>query len=155
MYVCADVFMYLFDRSVLSQGQNGRQIFVVDRDQRRGIPTLDSFLALNFSMADGTVMSDVTIPVKDSHLHTHYQPLTTYIHILKLTVKLSLLKSINWMHSFKVQFALLDRRVHAQPDGAVEYGAGVKGPSYIHTYTYIHICNIRTHKYLSLEIKFN
>ena len=59
------------------------------------------------------------------------------------------------MHSFKVQFVFLDRRVHAQPDGAVEYGAGVKGPSYIHTYTYIHICNIRTHKYLSLEIKFN
>ena len=67
VYVCADVFMYVSDRSVLSQGRNGRQIFVVDRDQRRGIPTLDSFLALNFSMADGTVMSDVklsSIPVK-------------------------------------------------------------------------------------------
>ena len=67
IYVCADVLMYVFDRSVLSQGQNGRKIFVVDRDQRRGIPTLDSFLALNFSMADGTVMSDVklsSIPVK-------------------------------------------------------------------------------------------
>jgi hypothetical protein len=59
--------MYVFDRSVLSQGRNRRQIFVVDRDQRRGIPTLDTFLALNFSMADGTVMSDMklsSIPVK-------------------------------------------------------------------------------------------
>ena len=67
MYVCADVFMYVFDRSVLSQGRNGRQIFVADRDQRRGIPILDTFLALNFSMADGTVMSDAklsSIPVK-------------------------------------------------------------------------------------------
>ena len=79
------------------QGQNGRQIFVVDRGQRRGIPNFDTFLALNFSMADGTVMSDAklsSIPVKDSHLHTHYQPLTRYIHILKLTLKLSLLISI-------------------------------------------------------------
>ena len=67
VYVCADVFMYVSDRSVLSQGRNGRQIFVVDRDQRRGISTFDTFLALNFSMADGTVMSDVklsSIPVK-------------------------------------------------------------------------------------------
>ena len=56
------------------QGQNGRQIFVVDRGQRRGIPNFDTFLALNFSMADVTVISDVklsSIPVKISFfLHT-------------------------------------------------------------------------------------
>ena len=57
------------------QGQNGRQIFVVDRGQRRGIPNFDTFLALNFSMADVTVISDVklsSIPVKISFfLHTY------------------------------------------------------------------------------------
>jgi hypothetical protein len=49
------------------QGQNGRQIFVVDRGQRCGIPNFDTFLARNFSMADVTVISDVklsSIPVK-------------------------------------------------------------------------------------------
>eukprot|EP01035_Chromulina_nebulosa_P026893 gene26893-35276_t len=48
------------------QGQNGRQIFVVDQGQRRGIPNFDTFLALNFTMADVTVISDVklsSIPV--------------------------------------------------------------------------------------------
>jgi hypothetical protein len=63
--------------------------------------------------------------------------LTTYIHILKLTVKLSLLKSINSCIHLKYNFVFLERRVHAQPDGAVEYGAGVKGAPYIHTHTHI------------------
>ena len=64
------------------QGQNGRQIFVVDRGQRRGIPNFDTFLALNFSMADVTVISDVklsSIPVKISFfLHTNIH---TYMHL--------------------------------------------------------------------------
>jgi hypothetical protein len=82
--------MYVFDRSVR---RNGRQIFVVDRDQRRGIPTLDTFLALNFSMADGTVMSDAklsSIPVKIlytlsaiDNIHTHFEANSQVIIIKK------------------------------------------------------------------------
>lgn len=40
------------------QGQNGKEIFMVDKGERRGIPNFDTFLALNFTMADVYVMSD-------------------------------------------------------------------------------------------------
>ena len=51
------------------QGQNGREIFVIDNGKRRGIPNFDTFLALNFTMADVRVISDSRmgqIPFGDS-----------------------------------------------------------------------------------------
>lgn len=51
------------------QGQNGKEIFVVDQGHRRGIPNFDTFLALNFTMADVIVLSDAkigSIPVGES-----------------------------------------------------------------------------------------
>jgi hypothetical protein len=43
------------------QGQNGKEIFVVDDGKRRGIPNYDTFLALNFTMADVHVVSDAKL----------------------------------------------------------------------------------------------
>lgn len=43
------------------QGQNGKEIFVVDEGKRRGIPNYDTFMALNFTMADVYVLSDAKI----------------------------------------------------------------------------------------------
>ena len=43
------------------QGQNGKEIFVVDKGFKRGIPNFDTFLALNFTMADVVVISDSRI----------------------------------------------------------------------------------------------
>ncbi len=40
------------------QGQNGKEIFVVDGGKKRGIPNYDTFLAHNFTMADVIVVSD-------------------------------------------------------------------------------------------------
>jgi hypothetical protein len=58
----------------------------VDRGQRRGIPNFDTFLALNFSMADVTVISDVklsSIPVKISIFYIHtYMHSCTYIELI-------------------------------------------------------------------------
>ena len=51
------------------QGQNGKEIFVIDQGKRRGIPNFDTFLALNFTMADVYVISDArlsTIPIGES-----------------------------------------------------------------------------------------
>mmetsp|Transcript_58362 Transcript_58362/g.114773 ORF Transcript_58362/g.114773 Transcript_58362/m.114773 type:complete len:396 (-) Transcript_58362:190-1377(-) len=39
-------------------GQNGKEIFVIDQGKRRGIPNFDTFMALNFTMADVLVVSD-------------------------------------------------------------------------------------------------
>lgn len=43
------------------QGQNGKEIFVIDKGKRRGIPNYDTFIALNFSMVDVRVLSDTKI----------------------------------------------------------------------------------------------
>jgi hypothetical protein len=40
------------------QGQNAKEIFVLDNGKRRGIPNFDTFMALNFTMADVIVVSD-------------------------------------------------------------------------------------------------
>lgn len=51
------------------QGQNGKEIFVIDGGKRRGIPNFDTFVALNFTLADVIVISDTRvsqIPVGDS-----------------------------------------------------------------------------------------
>jgi len=45
----------------LVQGQNGREIFVMDQEKRRGIPNMDTFAANNFSMGDVRVISDKKI----------------------------------------------------------------------------------------------
>ena len=43
------------------QGQNTKQIFVLDRGLKRGIPNWDTFVGLNFSMADVRVISDTRL----------------------------------------------------------------------------------------------
>lgn len=43
------------------QGQNGKEIFVVDAAKKRGIPNWDTLVALNFTMADVIVLSDAKI----------------------------------------------------------------------------------------------
>jgi hypothetical protein len=43
------------------QGQNGKQIFLVEKGKRRGIHDWDTFVALNFTMADVIVISDAKI----------------------------------------------------------------------------------------------
>lgn len=51
------------------QGQNGKEIFVIDKGTRRGIPNFDTFVALNFTLADVIVISDTRlslIPLGDS-----------------------------------------------------------------------------------------
>jgi hypothetical protein len=42
----------------LVQSQNGKEIFVIDNGQKRGIPNYDTFMALNLSMADVIVLTD-------------------------------------------------------------------------------------------------
>lgn len=57
------------------QGQNGKEIFVVDNMMRRGIPNFDTFLALNFTMADVIVVSDgklASIPLGPSMPKQNY-----------------------------------------------------------------------------------
>ncbi len=51
------------------QAQNGKEIFVVDGGKKRGIPNYDTFLALNFTMADVIVVADsklAGVPLGDS-----------------------------------------------------------------------------------------
>lgn len=51
------------------QGQNGREIFVIDDMKRRSIPNYDTFVNLNFSMSDVYVISNVrlsAIPLGDT-----------------------------------------------------------------------------------------
>lgn len=43
------------------QGQNGKEIFVVDNGKKRGIPNWDTFCAMNLTMADVHVISDSRI----------------------------------------------------------------------------------------------
>jgi hypothetical protein len=43
------------------QGQNTKQIFVLDRGKKRGIPNWDTFVGLNFTMADVRVISDAKL----------------------------------------------------------------------------------------------
>ena len=73
-------------------------------------------------MADGTVMSDVklsSIPVKISFfLHTYI-----FMHLYRAN------------HLF---FTFSDRRVHAQPDEAIEYGAEINNAYIIHTHALIY-----------------
>ena len=45
----------------LVQSQNGKEIFVIDNGQKRGIPNYDTFMALNFSMADVIVLTDAKV----------------------------------------------------------------------------------------------
>lgn len=40
------------------QGQNDKEIFIIDQGKRRGIPNYDTFMALNLTMADVIVLSD-------------------------------------------------------------------------------------------------
>lgn len=40
------------------QGQNDKEIFVMDHGIKRSIPNYDTFMALNFTMADVNVISD-------------------------------------------------------------------------------------------------
>jgi hypothetical protein len=40
------------------QGQNAKEIFVIDHGKRRSIPNFDTFMALNFTMADVIVVTD-------------------------------------------------------------------------------------------------
>jgi hypothetical protein len=40
------------------QGQNVKQIFYIDKGQKRGLPNYDTFMAHNFTMADVLVISD-------------------------------------------------------------------------------------------------
>jgi hypothetical protein len=40
------------------QGQNDKEIFYIDKGARRGIPNYDTFMALNFTMADVIVVMD-------------------------------------------------------------------------------------------------
>eukprot|EP01039_Chlorochromonas_danica_P000548 gene548-589_t len=57
------------------QGQNGKEIFYVDKGHRRGIPNFDTLLALNFTMADVRVISDAklsTIPLGESMPKMNY-----------------------------------------------------------------------------------
>lgn len=51
------------------QGQNGKQIFIVDEGKRRGIHDWDTFVNLNLTMADVIVISDAklaAIPIGNS-----------------------------------------------------------------------------------------
>lgn len=43
------------------QGQNGKEIFVIQGGLKRGIPNFDTFLALNYTLADVRVISDARI----------------------------------------------------------------------------------------------
>lgn len=43
------------------QGQNGKEIFIMDQGQKRGIPNFDTFMAMNISMADVIVITDAKI----------------------------------------------------------------------------------------------
>ena len=43
------------------QGQNGKEIFVINHGKKRGIPNFDTFLALNFTLADVRVVSDAKV----------------------------------------------------------------------------------------------
>lgn len=43
------------------QGQNSKEIFVVNNGQKRGIPNYDTFLALNYTMAVVRVITDVKL----------------------------------------------------------------------------------------------
>lgn len=45
----------------LVQGQNGKEIFVVNNGKKRGIPNYGTFLKMNFTMADVRVISDYRI----------------------------------------------------------------------------------------------
>jgi len=45
----------------LIQGQNGKEIFVVNNGKKRGIPNYGTFLRMNFTMADVRVISDYRI----------------------------------------------------------------------------------------------
>ena len=40
------------------QGQNAKEIFVIDHGKKRSIPNFDTFMANNFTMADVIVISD-------------------------------------------------------------------------------------------------
>ena len=60
----------LYDESVMTalwknhipvQGQNGKEIFVIEDGKKRGIPNWDTFVGLNLTMADVHVASDFKI----------------------------------------------------------------------------------------------
>jgi hypothetical protein len=95
-YLCgcmSKVYLYVFMYStgMSCAGAEWKADIRVGPGQRRGIPNFDTFLALNFSMADVTVISDVklssSIPVKISFfLHTNIHTyIHTYIHALILS----------------------------------------------------------------------
>lgn len=45
----------------LVQSQNGKEIFVIDQGKKRGIPNYDTFMAMNFTMADVIVLTDAKV----------------------------------------------------------------------------------------------
>jgi mannosyltransferase OCH1-like enzyme len=45
----------------LVQSQNGKEIFVMDGASRRGLPNYDTFMAMNFTMADVIVITDAKV----------------------------------------------------------------------------------------------
>lgn len=52
-----DAFLKKWDGFPI-QGQNAKEIFVLDKGRRRSIPNFDTFMALNFTMADVIVVTD-------------------------------------------------------------------------------------------------
>ena len=49
---------FLHEHRIPIQGQNGREIFIVENGKKRGIPNWDTFVGLNLTMADVHVASD-------------------------------------------------------------------------------------------------
>lgn len=59
------------------QSQNGKQIFVIQKSSKRGIQNYDTFLALNFTIADVRVISDERL---DSIPTGEPMPLLDYVY---------------------------------------------------------------------------
>jgi len=62
------VLNFLHQNRIPIQGQNGKEIFVIEDRKKRGIPNWDTFVGLNLTMADVHVASDFkvdSIPLGD------------------------------------------------------------------------------------------
>ena len=65
----SEVLKFLHERRIPIQGQNGKEIFIIEGGKKRGIPNWDAFVGLNLTMADVHVSSDFkvdSIPLGES-----------------------------------------------------------------------------------------
>ena len=65
----SSVLDFLHRNKIPIQGQNGKEIFVIEFGKKRGIPNWDTFVGLNLTMSDVHVASDYkvdAIPLGDA-----------------------------------------------------------------------------------------